>query len=119
MPWDDNGKGQQERVRRDGGTLLGKLGMVVEQGALGMISGSSSRKKVRTVWCPSWQKGPKKKNDPSPNFCLGLRIDPINMFQVFLGSFSRRKKFGPSETPNSLKFTRKISFFDFKLLKNT
>ena len=65
------------------------------------------------------KRGQKKKNGPSPNFCMGLRIDPINMFQVFLGSFLRRKKFGPSETPNSLKFTRKISFFDFKLLKNT
>ena len=39
-----------------------------------------------------------KKNEPSPDFCMGLRIDPMNMFQVFLGSFSRRKKFGPSET---------------------
>ena len=65
------------------------------------------------------KRGQKKKNGPSQNFCMGLRIDPINMFQVFLGSFSWRKKFGPSETPNSLKFTRKISFFDFKLLENT
>ena len=39
-----------------------------------------------------------QKNGPSPNFCVGLRIDPINMFQVFLGLFLRQKKFGPSET---------------------
>ena len=39
-----------------------------------------------------------KKNEPSPDFCMGLQIDPMNMFQVFLGSFLRRKKFGPSET---------------------
>ena len=63
--------------------------------------------------------GQKKKNGPSPNFCKGLRIDPINMFQVFWGSFLRRKKFGPSETPNSLKFSGKISFLDFKLFENT
>ena len=40
----------------------------------------------------------KKKNEPFPNFCMGLRIDPMNMFQVFWGSFLRRKKLGPSET---------------------
>ena len=53
---------------------------------------------IYTVCGPSWQKG-QKKNGPSPGFCTGSQIDPINMFQVFSGWFFVPIKIGPSKTP--------------------
>ena len=49
---------------------------------------------------PGWQKGPKKINKPSPDFCTGLQFDPINMFQVLSGKKLVPIKIGPSKTPN-------------------